>query len=402
MPLKLVPGFPAACHVLRCPERITNGCGVLKKPDHLVVSLLDSYGLPASVVVPGGRNWPGWPVRLPTLSLSALGHDIVRVDTQDPAAAWTVDLGLAQVILKMPLQRLLLSPEGWAEHGHVVPTELRMELLERTSPVVASGEDDGDDVWEPVAAPMTLRGGAVTERPMAHSLPEEPPVLVPSEQPASVHVFLADDSNAELSPGAAAGPLRRWTLRCPAGECASGVCIEVHSEDGKIIAPSDPKLALIIHTPSVSARSTARRNAQGQVLSGLVAPSRASADPAEASFEVQYDKKQVPGLAFLIQVLALPREAARWAVAAAVVGDGAVPARIALHVWRLDSSGDTVVNPLADPAAELPDVAVAVEDGRNMAVAWAEAEPPELLQDTAALVQLRGRADVTYASPRLC
>ena len=397
VPLKLLPGFPAACHVARCPERLTNGSEVPRQ-ERIVVMLLDSCGLPASTAL-SSDGPAGWPFRRPTLSLSALGHTIVDVgaDVRDPADAWDVKKSNSMLTLKLPLRHAPLSAEDWAEHREAVPCQLNIELLEGTF------SEGSDPAWAPVDAPIMLHvDGTMIAQPMRHLLPEEPPVLVPSEQPASLRVVLTSRSNTKIVASTDDGPLQRWTLRCPAGSGASGVGVEVRTETGAVIEPGNPKLALVTKTPRVSAGPTAKRNLSTQQVSGLVAPLQADAPPNEATFAVRYANKEVPGLALLIQVLARPRPAARWALDAKVVGDGAAPAQIALSVWRLDSGGGFSSDPLADPAADLPDVVARVQEGRNMAAWWPNKEGtlPDLLQESEVVLQLRERNDVTYG--RLC
>jgi hypothetical protein len=158
-----------------------------------------------------------------------------------------------------------------------------------------------------------------------------------------------------------------------------------------VVHPRDPQLRVESQAAGVTvAVPSDRKDNDRLLLDGLVTPQHAG-QRTDAAFCVCYGKKRtvLPNLAFVVEVTPRPLPPRQWKIKAKLSRNDRVPVDVSISVGRVDENGQQLLNELADPAGELPDVFVQVEEDRTLAVALPSAILPAKLQQNVVKLNLR-------------
>lgn len=222
LPIKVLPGFPVACSVKKAPKTLMNESGPLPG-QKLKLQLLDAHGMPATM--PNvGEDLP-WSFRRPTLQLTADGQCLLEVspEGQQLEEAWFFEPKESLLTLMLNMTRAEVKLATWAHHRTFIPCDLKIELYE------AVPQSQQEREWKRLTTQLVLEENEIVKSAALppHTYPTKPILLQPSTRPATVHVVVGKQSNAELVSGSGEDPLRRWQLRCDAGKTVNCLFIQV-------------------------------------------------------------------------------------------------------------------------------------------------------------------------------
>jgi hypothetical protein len=123
-------------------------------------------------------------------------------------------------------------------------------------------------------------------------------------------------------------------------------------------------------------------------LNGLVTPHHVG-QRTEAAFRISWGKEVLQDLAFVVEVTSRPLPPRQWKIKAKISNDNRVPVDVCISVGRVDENGQQLLNELADPAAELPDIVVIAGEDCALAVALPPATLPDTLTQYSVILNLR-------------